>query len=225
MLYHFRLVFSLPFRGIQIHDKICHGSVYLTLYLTLSTYMLACQFGYGIYGSKPTIYHYNYSMKHTLPYTSVSPVFLIFLQLSIALHILALTHSQQNTQEQYLLSFISSGPPIVTISSHNVSKHTDGNNNVSLTWTLSNGYSTDYYLISITTNAPWTPYLGFLNITTSSVRQQELTDFMVGYEYNITVRGVTANCGGLVGEESEPLKVTLQGMYTMSSHFPVAIMN
>ena len=35
---------------------------------------------------------------------------------------------------------------------------------------------------------------------------------MAGCEYNITVRGVTANCGGpLLGRDSEPLTITPQG--------------
>ena len=79
-----------------------------------------------------------------------------------------------------------------------------------MSWTLSGGDSADFYLISITTNAPQTPYEGLLNIT-GSVTQYELTGFMRGYEYNITVRGVTSNCGGLVGRESEPLTITPQG--------------
>ena len=71
--------------------------------------------------------------------------------------------------------------------------------------------------ISITTNAPLTPYGGLLNIPTGSVTQHELTGFMTGYEYNITVLDMTANCGGLVGRESEPLTITPQGMYDLNS--------
>ena len=82
--------------------------------------------------------------------------------------------------------------------------------NVTVRWTLSGGDSADFYLINITTNALQTPYGGLLNITTGSVTQHKLTGFMAGYEYNITVRGVTANCGGLVGRESEPLIITPQ---------------
>ena len=82
---------------------------------------------------------------------------------------------------------------------------------MTVSWTLSGGDSADFYLISIITNAPQTPYGGLLNITTGSVPQHELTGFMAGYEYNITVHGVTANCGGLVGRESEPLTITPQG--------------
>ena len=83
--------------------------------------------------------------------------------------------------------------------------------NVTVSWTLSDGDSADFYLINITTNAPQTPYGGLLNITTASVAQYELIGFMADYEYNITVRGMTADCGGLVGRESEPLTITPQG--------------
>ena len=61
------------------------------------------------------------------------------------------------------------------------------------------------------TNAPQTPYGGLLNITTASVTQHELTGFMTGYEYIITVCG--GICGGLVGRESEPLTIIPQGKY------------
>ena len=84
--------------------------------------------------------------------------------------------------------------------------------NVTLSWTLSGGDSADFYLINITTNAPQTPYGELLNITTGSVTQHELTGFMAGYEYNITVHGV--NCGSQEGSESEPLTIRPQGMYT-----------
>ena len=78
-------------------------------------------------------------------------------------------------------------------------------------WTLSGGDSADFYLINITANAHQTPYGGLLNITTASVTQYELTGFMAGYEYNITVRGV--NCGSQEGSGSEPLTITPQGKY------------
>ena len=108
--------------------------------------------------------------------------------------------------------FISSGPPSVTsLSCVNLTGDVSGTVNVTVSWTLSGGDSADFYLISITTNAPQTPYEGLLNITTASVTQHELTGFMTGYEYNITVRGVTAICGGFVGRESEPLTITPQG--------------
>ena len=82
-------------------------------------------------------------------------------------------------------------------------------------WTLSGGDSADFYLINITTNAPQTPYGGLVNITNASVTQYELTGFMAGYVYNISAHGVTANCGGMVGRESEPLTITPQGMYNL----------
>ena len=109
--------------------------------------------------------------------------------------------------------FISSGPPsVATLSCVDLSEDvTSGAVNVTVSWTLSGGGRADFYLISITTNALQTPYGGLLNITTGRVTQYELTGFMTGYGYNITVRSVTANCGGLVGRESEPLTITPQG--------------
>ena len=107
--------------------------------------------------------------------------------------------------------FISSGPPSVsTLSCVDLSEDGSGTVNVTVSWTLSGGDNADFYLINITTNAPQTPYGGLLNIT-ASVTQHELTGFMTGYEYNITVRGVTSNCGGLMGRESEPLTIRPQG--------------
>ena len=83
--------------------------------------------------------------------------------------------------------------------------------NVITNLTMSGGDSADFYLISITTNTPQTPYGGLLNITTASVTQHKLTGFMAGYEYNITAHGV--NCASQVGNESEPLVITPQGKY------------
>ena len=104
------------------------------------------------------------------------------------------------------MSLISLGPPSVpTLSCVDVSEDVSGAVNVTLSWTLSGGDSVDFYLINITTNAPQIPYGGLLNITTANVTQHELTGFIAGYEYTITVRGV--NCGGLVGRESEPLTI------------------
>ena len=80
---------------------------------------------------------------------------------------------------------------------------------------MSSEDSFDSYLISITTNAPQTPYGGLLNITTASVTQHELTGFMAGYEYNISVRGI--NCGNLEGNETEPLPITPQGKSACSN--------
>ena len=115
-------------------------------------------------------------------------------------------------------TFISSGPPSVsTLSCADLSEDvTSGAVSVTVSWTLSGGDSADLYFIGITTNAPQTPYGGLLYIT-ASVTQHQLTGFMAGYEYNITVRGVTANCGGLVGRESEPLTITPQGNNTTGS--------
>ena len=104
---------------------------------------------------------------------------------------------------------ICSGPPSVsTLSCAELSEDVSGAVNVTVSWTLSGGDSADFYLINITTSALRTPYGGLLNITTGSVTQHELTGFMTGYEYNITVRGI---CGGLVGRESEPLTINPQG--------------
>ena len=105
---------------------------------------------------------------------------------------------------------IRSGPPSVfTFSCVDLSGDVSGSVSVTVNWTLSDGDSADFYLINITTNAPLTPYGGLLNITTASITQYELTGFMAGYEYNITVRGV--NCGGQEGSGSEPLTITPQG--------------
>ena len=85
--------------------------------------------------------------------------------------------------------------------------------NITVNWTLSGGDSADFYLIHVTTNGPETPYGGVLNITTPSVTQYQLTGFMAGYEYNITVRGV--NCGSQEGSESEPLTIRPQSKHTL----------
>ena len=101
-------------------------------------------------------------------------------------------------------------PPI--LSCVDLSEDINGAINVTVSWTLSGRDSADFFLISITTNAPQTPYGGLLNITSANVTQHELTGFVAGYEYNITVRGVRANCGGLVGRESVALTITPQGI-------------
>ena len=104
--------------------------------------------------------------------------------------------------------FCSSGPPSVpTLSCIDLTEDTNGTVKVTVSWTLSGGGRADFYLITITTNAPQTPY-GGLAIAT----QYELTGFMTGYEYNITVRGV--NCGSQEGSESEPLTTRAQGVYS-----------
>ena len=105
---------------------------------------------------------------------------------------------------------IPSGPPSVPILyCVQLSEDVSETVNITVNWTLSGGDSADFYLINVTTNAPQTPYGGLVNITTGSVTQYELTGFVAGYEYNITVHGV--NCGSLVGEESEPLTIRPQG--------------
>ena len=106
---------------------------------------------------------------------------------------------------------IYSGPPSVpTLSCIDFSEDVSGAVNVTVSWTLSDGDSADLYLINITTNASESPHGGLLNITTTSVTQHELTGFMTGYEYNITVRGV--NCRNQEGNQSEPLKIEPQGI-------------
>ena len=101
------------------------------------------------------------------------------------------------------------GPPSVNLSCVGLSEDVSGAVNVTVSWTLSGGDSADFYLISITTNAPQTPYGGLLNTTTASVTQHELTGFIAGYEYNITVRGVNFKNQG--GGESGPLTIRPQG--------------
>ena len=81
--------------------------------------------------------------------------------------------------------------------------------NVTVNWTLSGADSADFYLMNITTNASDTPYGGLLNVTNASVTQYELTGLMVGYQYNITIRGV--NCERQEGNESKPLIITPDG--------------
>ena len=109
--------------------------------------------------------------------------------------------------------FCSLGAPSVpTLSCIDLTEDTDGGVNITVSWTLSGADSADFYLINITTNASQTPYGGLLNITTASVTQYELTGFMAGYEYNITVCGV--NCGSQEGRESELLTITPQGVYS-----------
>ena len=111
----------------------------------------------------------------------------------------------------------SSGPPSVpTLSCVDLSEDVSGAVKVTVSWTLSGGDSANFYLINITTNAPQTPYGGLLNITTANVTQHELTGFMPGYEYGVTVRGV--NCGIQEGRESEPLIITPKCMYVCSKH-------
>ena len=106
-------------------------------------------------------------------------------------------------------------PPVPTLSCVDLSEDFSGAMNVTVRWTLSGGDTADFYLISITTNSSQIPYGGLLNITNASVTQHELTGFIVGHEYNITVRGV--NCRNQEGGESEPLTITPQGMCTWNT--------
>ena len=110
-----------------------------------------------------------------------------------------------------LLTLFLLGPPTVpTLSCIQLSEDVSGTVNVTVTWTLSGEDNADFYLVNITTNALQSPYGGMLNITTASVTQRELTGFMAGYEYNITVCGV--NCRSQEGGKSEPLRITPQGI-------------
>ena len=96
-----------------------------------------------------------------------------------------------------------------SLSCVDLSQNVDEAVNVTVSWTLSGGDRADFYLITITTNAPQTPYGGLLNITASaSVTQYELTGFQTDYQYNITLYGV--NCLNQEGGESEPLIITPQ---------------
>lgn len=101
-------------------------------------------------------------------------------------------------------------PPAPTISCVDLLNDHSGSVNVTVSWTLSGGDSADFYLIDITTNTFQIPYHQLLNITNTSVTQYELTGFIVGHEYNITLQGV--NCRSQEGGESEPLTITPQGM-------------
>ena len=100
-----------------------------------------------------------------------------------------------------------------TLSCVDFSEDVDGAVNVTVSWTLSGKESADFYLISITTNASQTPYEGLLNITTANVTQYELTGFMTGYEYNITVSGVIVKHGGEKWSETKPLTIKPQGKH------------
>ena len=102
---------------------------------------------------------------------------------------------------------------IHTLSCLGISKDVSGVVNVIVGWTVTGGKDADFYLINITTNAPQTPYEGLLNITTASVKQCELTGFLAGYEYNITVSGVVVKHDGLKWSNSEPLTIRPQGRH------------
>ena len=113
------------------------------------------------------------------------------------------TYTCGNSTVSY--SFVFSVPSAVNLSCVNLFEDVRGGLNITVSWTLSDEDSADFYLINITTSAPQTPYGGLLNITTASVTQYELTGFLADHQYNITVR---VNCGGLEGSESEPLIIT-----------------
>ena len=103
-----------------------------------------------------------------------------------------------------MCSLSSTGPPTApTLSCTGLSGDVSGAVNVTMSWTPSGG---DSYIINISTTKQ------SVNITNPDVTQYEMTGFIAGYEYNITVRGVTTKCGGLVGRESEPLIIKPQGM-------------
>ena len=141
-----------------------------------------------------------YALQLVFVYAVSSETFAVSLQLA-----------GKHVENLHASLFLLSGPPsVVTLSCVDISEDVSGAVNVTVSWTLSGGGRADFYLINITTNASQTPYGGLLNIT-GNVTQYKLTGFMTGYEYNITVRGVTSNCGGLVGRESEPLTITPQG--------------
>ena len=84
-----------------------------------------------------------------------------------------------------------------------------------MSWTLSGGDGADFFRISITTNAPQTPYGGILHIMNASATQRELTGFQSGYDYNLTVRGV--NCESQAGRESKILRIALQSMFIIKA--------
>ena len=128
----------------------------------------------------------------------------------LSLFLLCPLHICKTNSYNLKYSDIYPGPPSVpTFSCVDLSEDVSGAVNVTVSWTLSGGDSADFYLINITTNAPQTPYGGLLNITIASVTQYELTGFMTGYEYNITVRGI---CGGQEGSKSDPLRISPQGI-------------
>ena len=114
------------------------------------------------------------------------------------------------------LNYSHSGPPSVpTLSCVGLSEGISGAVNVTVSWTLSGGDGADFFRISITTNAPQTPYGGILNIMNASATQHELTGFQSGYDYNLTVRGV--NCESQAGRESEILRIALQSMFIIKA--------
>lgn len=106
----------------------------------------------------------------------------------------------------------SAPPSVSTLSCVDISEDFNGAMNVTLSWTQSDA---DSYLINITTNAPQTLYRGLLS--TGNVTQHEVTGFMAGYDYNITVNGVI--CGDLQGNKSEPLTIKPEGIHCVIQNF------
>lgn len=114
-----------------------------------------------------------------------------------------------------IASFLSGSPSVPTLSCVDLSEDASGTVNITVNWTQSDGDSADFYLITITTNVPQTPYDdGLLNVTIASVTEYTLTGFKPDYEYNITLRGV--NCGSLEGGVSEPLTIRPRGRHIVN---------
>ena len=105
-----------------------------------------------------------------------------------------------------------------TLSCVDLSEDVTGAVNVTVSWTVNGKKSANFYFINIATNAPQTPYGGFPNITTASVTQYELTGFMTGYEYNITVVCVIVKHGSEKWIESEPLTIRPQGKQVLNKY-------
>ena len=136
---------------------------------------------------------------------------------TVILHKLALLVSAFDFEFLSITFHSSIGLPTVpTLSCIDLSEDVSGVMNVTVSWTLSSSKdNVDFYLINITTNAFLMPYDELLNITIANLTQYELTGFIVGQEYNITIRGV--NCGSQKGDESETLTINPQGKSTWST--------
>lgn len=129
-----------------------------------------------------------------------------------------LSHSTFFCILEYKFDIFSGPLSVPMLSCVGLSEVASGFVSVTVNWTLSGGDNADFYIINITTNAPQTPYRGLLNITSTSVTQRELTGFQAGFEYNITLHGVSVNCGGMRGSESEPLKISPQGKHLVDMY-------
>ena len=92
-----------------------------------------------------------------------------------------------------------------------ISEDVNGAVNVTVKWKLSHRDSADFHLINITTNASQVPYGGHLEINTTSITEYELTGFLAGYEYNITICSVIAEQDDL--KWSEPLTIIPKGKH------------